>query len=106
MSGDSTVRLWDTTTGQIVRTLVGHTDIVFSVAFTPDGKHLITGSRDKTVRIWEVDYHDLVNAACKLLSRDFTSEERTQFDVTDVEPTCPLRVHKSIKSRAQGRERG
>jgi len=106
VSGDSTVRLWDTTTGQIVRTLVGHTDIVFSVAFTPDGKHLITGSRDKTVRIWEVDYHDLVNAACKLLSRDFTSEERTQFDVTDVEPTCPLRVHKSIKSRAQGRERG
>ncbi|KAG1680555.1 hypothetical protein FOA52_015002 [Chlamydomonas sp. UWO 241] len=32
----------------------GHTDYVNSVAFTPDGLTLATGSDDKTVRMWGV----------------------------------------------------
>src|SRR5262249_37694719 len=32
----------------------GHTDWVNRVAFTPDGQHLVTASRDKSLRIWEV----------------------------------------------------
>ncbi len=37
-----------------VRSLVGHTDEVFSVAFSPDGKTLATASKDGTARIWDV----------------------------------------------------
>ncbi len=37
-----------------VRTLVGHTDEVFSVAFSPDGTPLATASKDGTARIWDV----------------------------------------------------
>ncbi len=38
-----------------VRTFEGHTDQVWSVAFTPDGKRLLTGSKDKSMRLWDVD---------------------------------------------------
>ena len=34
-------------------TLRGHSDSVLSVAYSPDGKHIVTGSRDKTVKIWD-----------------------------------------------------
>jgi WD40 repeat protein len=30
----------------------GHTDCVNSVAFSPDGQHIVSGSADRTVRVW------------------------------------------------------
>jgi WD40 repeat protein/serine/threonine protein kinase len=40
--------------GAALRTFVGHKDHVVSVAFSPDGRFIATGSKDKSVRIWEV----------------------------------------------------
>ena len=34
-------------------TLRGHSDTVRSVAYSPDSKHIVTGSWDKTVKIWD-----------------------------------------------------
>jgi WD40 repeat protein len=39
---------------QIVATFKGHTEPVYSVTFTPDGKHLATGSFDNTIKLWEL----------------------------------------------------
>jgi len=52
-SEDKTLRLWDVTTGQCLRTLAGHTD-VNSVAYSPDGRFALSGSEDKTLRLWDV----------------------------------------------------
>ncbi len=41
-------------TGQLVQHLKGHCDSVYSVAFTPDGAGLVSGSLDKTVKYWDV----------------------------------------------------
>ena len=34
-------------------TLTGHSDPVYSVAYSPDGKHIVTGSEDSTVKVWD-----------------------------------------------------
>jgi WD40 repeat protein len=48
------VRLWDVATGQVLRILSDHTDVVNSVAFSPDGKMLASGSDDLTVILSDV----------------------------------------------------
>ena len=32
----------------------GHDEFVFSVAYSPDGRQLLSGSQDETVRMWDV----------------------------------------------------
>lgn len=53
---DKTVKLWFLTENQNI-TLKGHSDWfggVYSIAFSPDGKLIASGSKDKTIKIWEV----------------------------------------------------
>ncbi|CAE6422057.1 unnamed protein product [Rhizoctonia solani] len=41
--------------------LAGHMDTVYSVAFSPDGESIVSGSRDKTIRTWNVSQSHLTN---------------------------------------------
>ncbi|XP_050215859.1 pre-mRNA-processing factor 19-like [Mercurialis annua] len=50
---DSTAVLFDRPSGQILSTLSGHSKKVTSVKFVSEGDLFLTGSADKTVRIWK-----------------------------------------------------
>ncbi len=41
-------------TSSKLREYVGHSKAVFALAVTPDGKFLVTGGEDRTVRVWEI----------------------------------------------------
>ncbi|CAE6449341.1 unnamed protein product, partial [Rhizoctonia solani] len=54
-SFDSTIIVWDAYIGsKVLGPLIGHSDKVNSVYFSPDNTRLVSGSNDDTIRIWNV----------------------------------------------------
>jgi WD40 repeat protein/serine/threonine protein kinase/tetratricopeptide (TPR) repeat protein len=49
----NTVQLWDPATGDPIGPPMTHPDQVYSLAFSPDSKTLLTGSADKMARLWD-----------------------------------------------------
>lgn len=66
---DKTIRMWrlnpqgrdyqrmpnQTKSGECIRTFEGHKDFVLSVALTPDGSWVMSGSKDRGVQFWDPD---------------------------------------------------
>lgn len=52
-SCDNTIRLCDPVNGKLIHTITGHTKPVTSVAFSPDGAHIVAGSEDKSISIYK-----------------------------------------------------
>lgn len=73
-SYDGLIRLWDTTTGQCLKTLVHKEQSpIGSVQFTPNSAHLLCTSLDSTIRLW-----DTYNA--KIL-KTYTAHTNAKFPI-------------------------
>jgi WD40 repeat protein len=50
---DNFIRIFDLKTGQLKQTIEGHHNSVFSVAYSPDGRFLLSGGRDAHLQVWD-----------------------------------------------------
>ncbi|KAK4704069.1 platelet-activating factor acetylhydrolase IB subunit alpha, partial [Phenoliferia sp. Uapishka_3] len=53
-SRDKTIKLWDSASGQCLKTLTGHDNWIRALVFHPSGKFLLSASDDKTIRTWDL----------------------------------------------------
>lgn len=51
-SYDTTVKLWELERGSCVMSLAKHQEPVYSLAFSPDGRYIASGSFDRGINIW------------------------------------------------------
>lgn len=56
---DNTIKIWDRSTLQCTKVLIGHTGSVLCLQY--DDKVIISGSSDSTVRVWNVNTGEMVN---------------------------------------------
>lgn len=55
---DGSITVWDVATGQpLAAPLLGHTDLVTSLVFSPDGAKLASSSLDKAIIVWDLLNH-------------------------------------------------
>jgi WD40 repeat protein len=76
---DKLLHLLNGTTGEVLRSFVGHTDAVMSIAFSKDGSKLISGSWDKSIRLWNassgLELRTFANHTNKVTSVVFSDDE-------------------------------
>jgi WD40 repeat protein len=60
-SDDGSIRTWNTTTWQQIAVLRGHTNYVWSIAISPNGRILASASGDKTARLWNLENNQLIS---------------------------------------------
>lgn len=56
----ATAKVWNSATGDLLLELKGHADSTETVAYSPDGKHMITGSMDGTVKLWDASSGEVI----------------------------------------------
>jgi len=108
-SYDRTCKVWNTLTGEELRTLEGHKNVVYAIAFNnPFGDKIVTGSFDKTAKVWNSETGELLhtlkghtteivclsfNPRGQLVATGSMDSTAKLWDVTKGEELCTLMGH-------------
>lgn len=61
ISSDHKILILDPIIASFNKILSGHTDIVTCIMYSSDGKRIISGSKDSTIKIWSAENYQLIN---------------------------------------------
>ncbi|MFX1253282.1 MAG: serine hydrolase [Promethearchaeota archaeon] len=75
---EGVIQLWNTTSGILVDTLVGHEHIIDSIAFSPDSTILASASWDWTIKLW--GNHSPLNVESSIDEWPTSSPEEQRMD--------------------------
>ena len=94
-SHDNTVKVWDATTGGLLKTLRGHDSWVRCCAFSPDGRWVLSGSHDRMAKQWSIDLYEEVRRvpqgrvleghSSDILSASFSTDEEQALALSPFE---------------------
>jgi WD40 repeat protein/serine/threonine protein kinase/two-component SAPR family response regulator len=79
---DNVVLIYDLATGLEIVRLTGHTDMIFKVAYHPDGSRLATISLDKTARLWDAHTGEEIYVLDDLFHEPLTWQALTDITFT------------------------
>jgi WD40 repeat protein len=83
--------------GTEIGVLRGHEDRVSSVAFSPDGRTVVTGSEDNTARLWELG-QGLADLACaRVRFLPLSEKDRQRFGIT--KEWCTPEVSSELRAK-------
>lgn len=86
-SRDNTLKLWDVSSGRLLRTFEGHINRIESIAFSPDGNQVLSGAADNTLKLWDTATGQLLRTfyghSQVVLSVAFAPDGRTVLSGSD-----------------------
>jgi WD40 repeat protein len=60
-SEDSTIKIWNIISGELVNTFEGHDLSVICICYSPDGKQIASGGADSSIKVWDTVKYNLVS---------------------------------------------
>ena len=54
-SFDKSIKLWEGKTGKFITSFRGHVASVYQVSWSADSRMLVSGSKDSTLKVWDVE---------------------------------------------------